>query len=605
MELRRFAPVWILYTVGMLLYAAAAFSNFNYEPDGPLNAVAYHIREMGLINFAYALVLAQLLFGDLYNTRLCFSLHSLPITRGGWFGTQIILGILGSLIPNLITAGMMLLYVKEFQIVILWWWLAVQMQFLFFFGAAVLCAVCSGNRFGMVILYALLNFAAVCAAWMQLKVYASLIYAMYLPDIKVPLSPIVYIDNIRIFLINVKYRFVEGPSGEPDWQEGYIESVNLNGELWTLLIYAAVGCALIALAMYLYRKRKAECAGDLLAFPKMEPAFLVVFTICAGAAGTVVAYRFAWQMKYLMLALGLVGGYYACLMLLRRQVNVFTKKTFCPIALICGVMLLSLVLTGMNAFGFTYKVPNAEDVASVQLGRPWGGASETIESSDPDVIQKIISIQEEALERHRQIEASRPLMERIFGDEGIEENHLRDNGQQEMTGTLRLVYTLKNGSTLKRCYFFNESCDSIPVLKELFSSPDMIFTDYYANTLIGKDHPIEEFLPNVEMIQIQCNHRGDHEMSFFDNLTRVTEKEQFAELLEAILADCEENNTAQENFLHADCFGTNFDYVTIWYQDPEAEVHNRAFDLVVYSCCTNTQKWMLENGVHTEPIELN
>lgn len=594
MGIRRFAPVWVLYTLGILLYAASQFSMRSHMSDieGALYAVREMTRYFALFNAGYALVVAQLLFGDLYTARLSYAIRAMPVTRGGWFGTQIILALLGSFLPNLLAAGTMLFYLDSYRIVIVWWYAAVQMQFLFFFGAAVLCSVAAGNRLGMLALYAMLNFFGGAMVWAKVKIYASLIYAMYLPDQLSNFSPILPMVSNNIFDINYGHLDADGnPYFFPG--EVKVQGVVMSGFIWQLALYAAVGIVLIAAAMCLFRRRRPECAGDLLAFRKSEPVFLVLFTLCAGFAGTLFAFVFNWQMKYLLLVLGLVGGYFICLMFLRRTMRVFTAKSVLGISVISGAVLLSLVLTGLDVFGITYRMPKEEDIASVCVMLPSGHSS--LDSSDPENIRSALTLQRNALDEHRSMEKNRPVMTRIFGDEGERPEYFRDDGDYEFTSTMVLVYTMRDGTMFRRCYFVHESSPSVPILRDLLSREEVVFNQRKYLTREG-EMSVDEFLKGIQMITVDCFHN----MSEFDymahNYSLSTEEERTS-FLEAIRADFAEGNMAQELVLHADSAEGNFDYLTIWFRTDGMEFPS-TMDLRLFSDCTHAMNWLAENGIH-------
>ena len=96
--------VGILYTLILVILTLA---NVNMGQNMHANAVMglqYFFQITVLLQFGYAFVLVQLLLGDLYTPRLCFAIHALPVTRGGWFGTQVIQGILTA-IPGILLSG--------------------------------------------------------------------------------------------------------------------------------------------------------------------------------------------------------------------------------------------------------------------------------------------------------------------------------------------------------------------------------------------------------------------------------------------------------------------------------------------------------------------
>ena len=100
-DITRFAPAWGLYLVGMLMLVPSFAGGFGYSMGG----IAYFGRTIGVlsvVNILYAFVCAALLFGDLFNARLCNALHAMPMRREGWFLTHLARGMLVSMVPNLV-----------------------------------------------------------------------------------------------------------------------------------------------------------------------------------------------------------------------------------------------------------------------------------------------------------------------------------------------------------------------------------------------------------------------------------------------------------------------------------------------------------------------
>lgn len=616
MAVRRFVPVWVLYTLGLLLVTVTCLSNSGGYVSEMLNTLQAYIQYMGVINFGYALVLAQLLFGDLYTPRLCYAIHALPVTRGGWFGTQIILGIVGSLLPNLLNAAVLLPFLTEFRIAVLWWLAASELQFLFFFGVAVLCAICGGNRFGMLILYGIINFVHVLVAWLWMKLYASLLYGMYIRSVSVLLSPLVQIVSGRFFNIHTTPTKVPVPSQSGTYEiKHVVDSVTLEPNFWLLLAYAVVGIAAIWLAMRLYRKRKNECAGDLLAFPRLELPVLILCTLAAGGIGHMAAYvfnGFNGNMRYPMLFIGMIVGYYICLMLLKRQVNVFTGRSVPPLAALCAMMLLSLILTGLDPLDVTGRVPEAQEVASVNMSYSYMAQNAT-ETSDPELIAGALEVHQQALREHREREASRPLLTRIFGDEGREIEFPAMDGDFQRVGLFYIRYTMKDGSTLNRIYHIPETSPAVAALREYFSRPEVVFSDHGREFLDENGSP-DAFLDSVEMVQIDCGHVMDE----FDSgkRSRFLDREEIKGLVDAILADCAQGNASQIGMLHN---MDGWDYIDLchsYYRSFDEDIigvgdyavdygYLDNFRLVVYPECTNTFNWLAEHGYHVPAQESN
>ena len=91
-NLTRFAPVWVLYLLCLLLGMMMLYAG---DGDGQgywfADNMSEMIQLMAFVNLIYAPLVAALLFGDLYNSRMCNALHAMPLRRESWFLTNICL----------------------------------------------------------------------------------------------------------------------------------------------------------------------------------------------------------------------------------------------------------------------------------------------------------------------------------------------------------------------------------------------------------------------------------------------------------------------------------------------------------------------------------
>lgn len=600
MGLKRFSPVSILYTLVLVLLTLANV-NLGADMHGTAVMALQNFCQITLVlQFGYAFILVQLLLGDLYNPRLCFAIHSLPVTRGGWFGTQVIQGIL-SVIPGiLISAGMMAVSVTRFRFLIPLWMGTTLLQFLFFFGLALLCGVGAGNRMGMAVLYGLANFFGLVISWARLKIFAPLIYGMYIPDTKIilcPLSRMLYSELFRAEYSQIFTRNLEdGPMAFFGSEEiSQVELVPVS--IWTNVFFAALGILAIFFAMKLLNRRKPECAGDLLAFHVTEPVVLVLCTLSAGVVFHAVSNLFDWSIGYVMLFLGLALGYYICLMLLKRQVNVFTGKSLLPLAAMVCLTVLALGITGLDLFGTTYKLPEAEDVQQVELRVPLVGYHDSFTAETPEDIQKVLTLHQDMLEEHRREEAQRPILERIFGNEEAYQEHLKEDGTAELSGQMFLTYTMQDGSTLCRSYQFHETIPNLAILQDIYSQPEYVFSDFGLEIFSEQD--VRALLEKTEFIQLTCWHDQEQRGYYQDKTLRIP-KEDWNSLLEAMLEDGKNGNMAQNAVLHPSC--NYLDYIALYYPASYFEGLD-THSINVYSDSTNTLNWLIDHGYHDEITE--
>lgn len=154
--------------------------------------------------------------------------------------------------------------------------LGVMGESLFFFGLATLCAFIVGNVFMLPALYGLLNFIAVLTDFMVNLLAQGFCFGLnssYSGTVEW-LSPVVYL--VQKISPNSTYetQWVTDRLGGQRYETSVLTSVTLeNG--WLIAAYAAAGAALLGLAWLLYRRRRSESAGDVVAVGWMKPVFRV------------------------------------------------------------------------------------------------------------------------------------------------------------------------------------------------------------------------------------------------------------------------------------------------------------------------------------------
>lgn len=605
MGFRRFAPLGILYTLVLMLLTLVSVNLGSNQYGNITTSMSSFSQLTVLLQLGYAFVLAQLLLGDLYTPRLCYAIHALPVTRGGWFGTQVILGIL-SVIPGiLISAGMMLASMTRFRVLIPVWMGSAMLEFLFFFGVALLCGVCAGNRAGMTLLYGLVNFFGVVATWAYVKIICPLIFGMYIPVIRARFCPLT--EMMGSYAFRAIYSDLPSERYLEDGPTVFFECPDVTHiefepkYIWTLVFFAALGCAAIWLAMRLLNRRRAECAGDLLAFRSVEPVVLVLCTFSAGVVAHLMSSEFNWNIGYLMLFLGLTVGYYCCLMLLKRQVNVFSARSLLPLGSLAAVMVLVMAAAGLNLFGGAYRIPEAENIEKAELRNPSASYRTVFTAESAEDIEKVLTLHRDALEEHRVIESSRPLLERIFGNEDKELDYEKINGARGAIGVMFITYTLKNGSTVNRSYYYHEYSPHLNILQEIYSRPEFVFSDYQLE--INSESELESLLEKTELIRLTCWHESDLESGYYYNGKDTSiPREAWDGLLDAMLKDCEEGNMAQSWSLHPDAEPE--DHISLIY--PAREYKGMyTLEILLFSDCQHTIDYLVSHGYHEalEPTE--
>ena len=516
-DITRFAPLWASYILGLAMVVLLQFSGGS--DDAAKASIVYDFNRLCMlgagINGLYALVVVQALFGDLLNPRLCNALHAMPVTRDGYYGTHLIAGLLLALVPNcLVLLPTSLLLPRQVASVALLALLALSLQYIFYLGTALTAVQLAGNRIGMVLIYGILNFATVLLYWFVAMVFTPLIYGK---DISISwiarICPTVAMYEGNYFA-PVDHSYYIGDTYH------YVFDGISTGDVWVkAAVCAGLGVVSMAIAQLLYRKRRLETAGDLVAYPILSPFFLALYTLTV-AAFLHLAVRQLTQgaiSEYFFLPLGLIAGYVTGLMLLRRTSRVFRWRLLVPLGGILAVCVLCVLSIATDAFHIIRRVPDAQDVQSVVLApvqTSYGNAALTL--TEEDEIEDILAYHRGAL-RNWQRQVGDCLLQR--------EGHWSPGDYYN----IQLRYTLKNGSTFQRRYFLEKENPAYDRLKPYLSTPELslgmdesTFRAAIANAGSGNSY---FYAVNGGTIADKCRE--------FTN---------FAGLANAILADSQEGN---------------------------------------------------------------
>ena len=583
-DITRFAPAWGAYLIFLLL----VLMNISGESDAywRLRNVPDAIIAMATVNLIYACVVAQLIFGDLYNSRLCNALHAMPVRREGWFVTHAASGLAFSFLPNLVLTliAFPVLRVEAGWPGLLWWLLGAQLQYIFFFGVAVLCVMLSGNRLGQLALYAMINFAGLAAWWL-----ASVIYQPLLPGIQFngelfyPFSPVAEIMEI-VDVVVIDHERILDEFG--NFLRNEVYGVTLGDGWGYMAIIAGIGVLALIGGLMLYRKRNLECAGDFVAFKSMEPVVQVLVTFFAGGFFHLFGDVFGLRMKYVLIICGMVVGFFACRMLLLRTTRVFQKKGFLGCGAILTAFGLTLALTAWDPIGVTRYMPEADEIESVTFSSSY------------------------SLHRHSDYWVELEGAADIEAILGVHSDCI-DGSAHQITGlhpdsfhslNLRIEYKLKNGKTVNRFYDVYPLSEAGQVLKGYYTKPECVlgFPAEQAHEMAGY----------IRSIYADDMDHNEYELDGLD----------LEGLLEAIVADCEAGNMAQFEGYHypanynmaenPEQFDFQVSYLEIGWDMERMEkaqlVDSTGNGLVsyrslqIYLSCENTIRWMLENGLMTE-----
>ena len=524
----RFWPVWVGYLLFLILFQVILSNDdMTYWYAANIGAC---ITIMGVVNGIYALVVAQMLFGDLFNPRMCNGLHCLPLKREQWFGAHITAGFLFSILPTVLMTGFSEIIIALYSTMVdgwqlpLYWLAGTNIQYIFFFGLAVFCMMCSGNRFGSTILYGIANFGSLLVYLLVDQVYTPLlkgVVTMSGPFER--LSPMVRIASTRFVDANrVEVGSYYTANIE---QKQYIGTFEVVSEGWWYIAAAAiVGIILLVLARLMYKNRHLEYAGDFLAVRWLEPVFQIVFTVLCGSGFHAVFLLFFGlnpEFIYLVFGIGMLVGWFAGRMLLERTTRVFRPKTILGFALVAGAMALSLYVTTLDPLGLQVWVPEVDDLKGATVSIRY---QDDYSSEDAEEIADMIRLHELALEQNVTVHSD------------YDSYFYYANGSDPNAARISLTYHLNNGFTTQREYYVLAEGESGDLIRKYFSRMDVIFDD-----------------PNIQDVS-DLRHTF-RKATYIDFHGQVIPKEALTEdflmdLADAIAADCEAGNLVQLGAFH-------------------------------------------------------
>ena len=388
-NLSRYWPLWGLASFGGAMFPLAMLlellhNGFRFWSPLETRQAYYTVLSYGVpvISIVYAILCAMAVWSYLYNARSVGMMHTLPIRREGLFVTNVLSGLTMMAIPYAVTGVLLVLVTMLFggfePMGVLVTVLGVMGESLFFFGLATFCAFIVGNVFMLPALYGLLNFIAVLTDFMVNLLAQGFCFGLnssYSGTVEW-LSPVVYL--VQKISPNSTYetQWVTDRLGGQRYETSVLTSVTLeNG--WLIAAYAAAGAALLGLAWLLYRRRRSESAGDVVAVGWMKPVFRYGCAAYSAILGGRLLYALFWESfqnglyftvlpMILCMIVGGAVGYYAASMLLAKTPRVFktTWKGMLAVALgcaaLCGAMKCDL-------FGVVRRVPALDGIKTLQI----------------------------------------------------------------------------------------------------------------------------------------------------------------------------------------------------------------------------------------------
>ena len=593
-NLSRYWPLWGLASFGGAMFPLAMLlellhNGFRFWSPLETRQAYYTVLSYGVpvISIVYAILCAMAVWSYLYNARSVGMMHTLPIRREGLFVTNVLSGLTMMAIPYAVTGVLLVLVTMLFggfePVGVLVTVLGVMGESLFFFGLATLCAFIVGNVFMLPALYGLLNFIAVLTDFMVNLLAQGFCFGLnssYSGTVEW-LSPVVYL--VQKISPNSTYetQWVTDRLGGQRYETSVLTSVTLeNG--WLIAAYAAAGAALLGLAWLLYRRRRSESAGDVVAVGWMKPVFRYGCAVYAAILGGRLLYALLWDsfqsgryftvlpMILCMIAGGAIG-YYAASMLLAKTPRVFktTWKGMLAVALgcaaLCGAMKCDL-------FGVVRRVPAPDSVKLVNVYAA-GSNYYLTPGKDDALIEKVRTLHQTIIDDKDYImstaEGRSVYMETEEGSYtiGAPASEIVSTSVSSFANTsVRFTYTLNSGLKVERRY-------------------NLYLTQNRMDQKDTYDHLLDQLINSQEMRQKRIRWRDEGfqlDGAWIDTWRDYSDlsSREVGLILDAVAKDAENGDWGVYNWFQADNDADSYEIqIHFQYKLPESQF-DRTYDAI-------------------------
>lgn len=603
-NLSRYWPLWGLASFGGAMFPLAMLlellhNGFRFWSPLETRQAYYTVLSYGVpvISIVYAILCAMAVWSYLYNARSVGMMHTLPIRREGLFVTNVLSGLTMMAIPYTVTGVLTVLVTMLFggfePVGVLVTVLGVMGESLFFFGLATFCAFIVGNVFMLPALYGLLNFIAVLTDFMVNLLAQGFCFGLnssYSGTVEW-LSPVVYL--VQKISPNSTYetQWVTDRLGGQRYETSVLTSVTLeNG--WLIAAYAAAGAALLGLAWLLYRRRRSESAGDVVAVGWMKPVFRYGCAVYAAILGGRLLYALLWDsfqsgryftvlpMILCMIAGGAIG-YYAASMLLAKTPRVFktTWKGMLAVALgcaaLCGAMKCDL-------FGVVRRVPAPDSVKLVNVYAA-GSNYYLTPGKDDALIEKVRTLHQTIIDDKDYIMST--AEGRSVYMETEEDSYTIGAPASEIVSTsvssfantsVRFTYTLNSGLKVERRY-------------------NLYLTQNRMDQEDTYDHLLDQLINSQEMRQKRIRWRDEGfqlDGAWIDTWRDYSDlsSREVGLILDAVAKDAENGDWGVYNWFQADNDADSYEIqIHFQYKLPESQ-----FDRIYDAIQVNVKEGMTE-----------
>lgn len=396
-DITRFWPLWaIQLAIGVLAIIAPMMSELSYQrsiqagKDSEMSFLVTLIQNSCLSPYTMgvSILVAVCVFMYLTRERDAYTIHSFPFTRTTLFMSHYLAGLAILLVPPVIIELLLALVARlqglNVLLVVLIYLLEWVIQIIFFYSLACVVVMLTGNPFMSLLIYVVLNFLTVGVRLLYSSLAELFVYGnqgsdafWYLDGKVVKILTPVY--NFLLHMTNdsfATYRILEDDTMVLNYKE-MLQNVGATA------YYILPAVLFVAVALILYRVRKLEAAGDMIAFNWGRPVFRVVFVFCASLlfalgvyylsfGNTISSYAYGRIFKIILVlvAFGTVFFYLLSNMILDKTFFIWKRTSYWRMALFTVLMVLGIV--GVRNGQMGSAIPDRDKITGVTVRIQFG-----------------------------------------------------------------------------------------------------------------------------------------------------------------------------------------------------------------------------------------
>ena len=290
------------------------------------------------------------------------------------------------------------------------------------------------------------------------------------------------------------------------------------GMLFQVILYFVTTFAIATCCVFASNKRKQEWASDSVVFPYVKNVLVFILSVCGLFLIGVIFFEMFSSLSaiYVGFAVGFFIAYCIAQMIAEKTFNIINKmKDFVKFgAIAVGFLLVIIVATESDIFGYERYVPHFADIEGIQMGdlRIFRDRDRLTNTALNELLVRDTEIINETIALHQAIISERETLRRF------EIERRRDHSL--VSRRLDILYKLNNGNVIVRSYRLSES----------------FMNDHDVHGLIARSRLSISLLQNspdlIDRIQLRVFGYDSTESAF-----SITEHEHISEFVDALMKD--------------------------------------------------------------------